>query len=401
MTDPDVLVVGAGPAGSTVAGILAGAGRHVLLVDRARFPRPKPCGECLNPGGVAALRRLGLLDAVEVLKPARLDGWRLRSAGVDVAARFGSPDHGFGVSREILDDALLREAGRRGAQVLEETRVEDVAAAVGGGRPTATLRDPEGAHRTLRPRVVVGADGLRSVVSRSLGLVRRGPRLRKMSLTFHLRGDPPPPLEGASGAREGLLDTRDGVTLGIAPITTDHTRWNATVVADADRYGRRVGADPEAFFRQVMAERTPGGLVAWRVEGGPWASGPFDWPVARRWAPGAILVGDAAGYYDPFTGQGIYRALRSAEMAAEAVAEVLAAPTPSWTSLTAYDAAWRRDTRAPVWVQRGVEAVMSREAVCRPVLRRLAASGGLSRVIRVTGDIAAPVSLLDPRVWLG
>jgi len=253
-----------------------------------------------------------------------------------------------------------------------------------------------GPARTLRPRAVVGADGLRSVVSRSLGLVRRTPKLRKVSLTFHLHV--PRRAAPADSAHEGILDTRDGMTLGLAPIRADGTRWNATLVGDSRRHGRSMADDPAGFLRHVVSTRME--LRDWEVEGGPWASGPFDWPVRRCWAPGAALVGDAAGYYDPFTGQGIYRALRSAELAAPAVEGVLSSPTPTWAPFEAYSAAWRRETRPSVWVQRGVEAVMSHAPVQGSVLRRLAASGGLADVIRVTGDVAAPVTLLNPRVWL-
>jgi flavin-dependent dehydrogenase len=418
MTDPDVLVAGGGPAGSAIGGRLAAMGWRVLIVDRARFPRPKPCGECVNPGGVAALRRLGLLASVEALGPAHLSGWRLRGAGVEVAAEFGVGFHGLGISRAELDAALLDAARGRGAEVLEETRVEQVAPAGADGRPAVTLRGAGGTRRAVRPRVLVGADGLRSVTSRALGLVGRAPRLRKLSLTFHLRGDPPTGWHDGSGERQGVLDVRDGITLGLAPVAADGTRWNATLVADARRYGRAVSVDPVGFFRRVLDERTreePGGrgartsaagsngasgLPRWHIEAGPWASGPFDRPVRRCWAPGAVLVGDAAGYFDPFTGQGIYRALRSAELASRAVAEALAGPSPSWTALAAYDAAWRRETHGAVRVQHAVDTVMAHPGLAGPVLRRLDASGGLARVIRVTGDVAAPVTLLDPRVWL-
>lgn len=402
MTNPDVLVVGGGPAGSTVAGLLAGAGRRVLVVDRARFPRPKPCGECLNPGAVEALERLGLLERVQALAPAKLRGWRLRGSGVEAAAGFGGAVTAMGIARDVLDAALLEAARDRGADVLEETRVERVEAARRGGSPVVHLCDADGGRHTLQPGVVVGADGLRSVVSRSLGLVRRTPRLRKVSLTFHVRRSPAfgpdDARAGRGNAGEGVLDTRDGITLGTAPIRADGTLWNATVVADARRHGRQVATDPEGFFRRVAAHR---GLALGEITGGPWASGPFDWPLRRCWAPGVVLVGDAAGYYDPFTGQGIYRALRSAELAAEAVARVLEQPSRDWAPLAAYSVTWRRETRPSVWVQRAVEAVLAHAALARPVLRRLRASGGLARVIRVTGDVAAPVTLLNPAVWLG
>jgi flavin-dependent dehydrogenase len=397
VTDVEVVVVGAGPAGSTLAGLLAAEGHRVLVVDRARFPRPKACGECLSPGSIEALSRMGLLAWIEEASHATLDGWRLRSPGVDVAARFGADRHGYGMSRQVLDASLLDAARARGAEVLEEAHVRHAEAACGLEPPSVTIRTREGASRTLRARIVVGADGLRSVVSRSLGLVRRAPRLRKVSLTFHLRvrDRPGPP----GSRRQGVLDTGDGVTLGLAPIRADASRWNATLVADARRHGRLVAADPVGFLRRIVSTRTE--LADWSIEGGPWSSGPFDWPVRWCWAPGVVLVGDAAGYYDPFTGQGIYRALRSAELAAPSVIEALRSRSPVWKSLEDYSVAWHRETRTSVWIQRAVEAVMTRPTVRRTVLRRLVASGGLAEVIRVTGDIAPPATLLNPRVWLG
>ncbi len=111
-----------------------------------------------------------------------------------------------------------------------------------------------------------------------------------------------------------------------------------------------------------------------------------------------VLVGDAAGYFDPFTGQGVYRAVRTAELAAAAVDRALS--FASWTPLRAYHRRWTGEVRWGKRVQRGVEAVMARPGVRDIVLRRLRASGGLSAVIRVTGDAAAPTTLLRPSVWI-
>lgn len=390
-TTPEVLVVGGGPAGSACALLLAHRGVDVLLLDKARFPRAKPCGECVNPGAVAALHRLGLHETVSALAPARLDGWRLRDGRAEVSASFGDGLHGLGVPRRTFDAALLEAARRAGVRVAEGERVVGVRPATGpGARPGVEVRGrgAKSSTHTLAPRVVVGADGLRSVVVRSLGLVARPARIRKLSLTAHVAGTGLP-------TGHGLLHVSRGTTLGVAPVGED--RWNVTVVTGTPAPRGSPSPDPAGFVGAVLGERLPG--ARWDFLDAPGASGPFDLPVRCAWAPGVVLVGDAAGYFDPFTGQGIYRALRTAELAAGAVVEALA--ERGWAPLAAYDRRWRQEVRWSRYVQRGVEAVVSRPRLREAVLRRLDASGGLQQVIRVTGDAAAPSSLLDTRVWLG
>ena len=389
---PDVLVVGAGPAGSATAGLLAGRGWTVVLVDRARFPRPKPCGECLNPGAVAALGRLGLLESVLALQPARLGGWVIRSnRGEPAIGRFRSPtEFGLGLRRMDLDVALLRAARQRGATVRTGLRVVDVSRPAGGRVGVLVRESGRDGVQTWRPRLVVGADGLRSVVARSLGSVRRRPRLRKVSLTCHLRATTGP-------TDHGTLLLSDEGTVGLAPLDRNGELWNATVVVDPTRFGRALAADAMAVFRSCLAAAGPPWTDA-EVVDGPWASGPFDWPSRSATGPGVLLVGDAAGYYDPLTGQGIYRALRSAEWAAEA-ADAHLAGRPG--ALAAYRGRLK-DLVPGRWLQHGVERVVSRpwlrEPAVRILARRSAAADGL---VRVTGDIEPVRSLLSPGLWLG
>lgn len=393
----DVLVIGGGPAGSTTAGLLASRGWRVRVVDRARFPRAKPCGECVNPGAVAALDRLGLLKDVEKLGPSVLEGWRIRTPASGPATGTFEPGVGvgLGVPRRRLDHALLRAAERRGAHIVQGTRAEEVESGRDGRHPEVRLRTENGDQLHLSARIVVGADGLRSITARSLGAYARRPRLHKLSLTVRLRGTGPP-------RRRGLLVLSDERVLGLAPVHESRETWNATVVVRSGRYGSQVSRDPAGFVRSVLEEGPPSWSEGPVILGGPWTSGPFDWPVRRTAGPGVVLVGDAAGYYDPLTGQGIYRSLRSAELAAAAVDRALCSGRSSRGPLLEYDRKLRREFRAGRWLQKGVEAVVSRRALREPAIRRLARSPtALSTLIGVTGDGAPLRSLLRQSFWTG
>jgi menaquinone-9 beta-reductase len=392
MADADVIVVGAGPAGAVCAMLLARAGHHVLLLDRAAFPRPKPCGDCLSAGATAVLAEIGLLSGVRELPHGRITEWRIHGPGGALfTGRIANPPgHAMSIERAVLDNHLVAAATAAGARLQQEVRVDDVLRGASGAVTGVLTSDGP-----RRARLVVGADGLRSVVASRLGAVRRPPRLRKVSFTLHIDA---PLVDGHVGEMHGLGDA----CIGAAPVRADGLRCNLTLVATTRRYQRDTArqarsqdpfsaADPRRSFLRALLEATPH-LLERLPEGAlkqsPLTSGPFDRPVRRVTFDGAALAGDAAGYYDPFTGQGVTHALRSAVLLARAADGALRSDDCSAAALQPYARALAAVLRAPRLLQRTVEAVLSRPTVADAAIGRLArapvAADALISVIGMT-----------------
>ncbi|HVX29829.1 MAG TPA: FAD-dependent oxidoreductase, partial [Nitrolancea sp.] len=171
--DAEVLVVGGGPAGAATAGLLARRGHDVLLLERARFPREKPCAEYLSPGVVEVVERLGAFDDLIATQPARPLGMRVgterASFLVSYEADAGCDDRaGLGIPRPVFDRILLDHARSHGARVQEQRRVRG--ALLEDGRVVGVRVSGANGETDVRARFVVAADGLHSSVARSLGL---------------------------------------------------------------------------------------------------------------------------------------------------------------------------------------------------------------------------------------
>ena len=196
--DAEVIVVGAGPAGAATAWALARSGVDVLLLDRAYFPRDKVCGEYLSPQASRLLHEMGALARVEASGAPQLRGMTVRSPnGAEMRGQFagahgfrGFRDRGLAVRRRVLDSILVDCARAAGARVREGVRVTDVAGFDVGGRVTGVRVAPINGEpaRELTASVVVGADGLRSIVARRLGVAKTSPWLRRLAFVAHYRG---------------------------------------------------------------------------------------------------------------------------------------------------------------------------------------------------------------------
>lgn len=395
MAEPawDAVVAGAGPAGSATALRLARAGRRVLLVDRARFPRDKACSEYASPEAVRHLAELGVLAAVEAHGTTALTGSRVRGPrGGALDGRFdaagGAPfrPRGLALPRTVLDATLLEAARAAGVTVREGTRLAALARE-GDGTMRVGL-EGDGGGSTVAARVVVGADGLRSAVAR-LARLRRPPRLRRTAFVAHVRG-----VRGLAGAAE-LHVGRHGY-VGLNPLTPDVA--NVAVVIPAAR--AREAAGGVAAWVAAELERYPGvrGRVALAQTVRPFlATGPFDARCRRSVDHGVLLVGDAADFFDPFTGEGIWSALTGAALAADALDDALATPGPLTAArLAPYRAARGRAFREKWIVERLIGYAMYAPALFDAALRLLEATGRSHRMIGVTGGFVPVRKLVFP-----
>lgn len=390
-----MLVVGGGPAGAATAAWAARAGLTVTLVDRSRFPRHKACAEYLSPEAGRDLAALGVLDAVERAGPARLRGFRLVSDdGAAVTGHFdGAPQYppwrpyGLALPRAVLDGLVLGAARDAGADIMEGVTLERLRF-TGGAVSGADVRSGD-ARWAIAARVVVGADGLQSRVAHQLGAARAGTP-RRLALVAHL-----------AGVRDvgdvGEMFAQRGWYAGVADIGGGLTNI-AMVVPLAD--ARHAAADPEGYFRHrldsipELGRRCAGARLAREVL----LAGPF----ARRARPvhdGALLVGDAADFFDPFTGEGIFAALRGGHLAADAIVAALAVHgTATRRALRPYAAA-RRQAFAGKWLlERLVGLAAVRPALMRRFTHRLASRPRLADLwVGAAGDTVPVRTLFAPR----
>jgi flavin-dependent dehydrogenase len=306
----DVIVVGGGPAGSASACFLAEQGKRVLLVDAARFPRRKACAEYISPGGAAILKRLGALERIQLTGAGRwLRGMQIQAPSGERhlveyrPAADGEVRYGLSVSRLVLDAALVDLARDQGAEVREGFRVRDVWREASGR--VRGIVGPSG--EPIEADLVVGADGLHSTVARAAGVRRNAGWPRRLGLVAHWEG-----VDWPEDFGRVLVGPRDYV--GVAPLD-GHGRVTVGLVRrlPVGRLGSPTGA-----LETVLAHHPELGkrLSRGRMNGPVLGVGPLARRVRQIAGAGFALVGDAAGFFDPFTGEGIFRALRGAEILA-------------------------------------------------------------------------------------
>ena len=332
----DVAIVGGGPAGSSCAAFCAMAGLQSLVLDREKFPREKVCGDCLNPSCWPVLDQLELAERVRVLPHSKLcsvEFISISGRGVTVDLPSGA-DGEISVKRSLFDDLLLRRAGELGANIREQTTVTGLSRNDHWNIETSS-------GDSFQARLLIGADGRNSTVAHFCNLLPR-PARERVALQAHI------PLPQDFGNRIVLQFLPEGYS---GQASVNETQLNLCLV----------GTPPTISTLRKWAERQ------------------FDLPTNQPWRTitpltrspissaheNLFFIGDAARVVEPFTGEGIYYALRSGELAANAIGKILRGENRN-TVLREFGRTHAQMYRGRLWINR-----LSRAAVLRPQLGSL------------------------------
>lgn len=396
MLQPQVIVVGAGPAGSVLAGLLAQQGVETLLLDKATFPREKTCGDYLSPGTVRLLDQLDLLDAVRSSGARRLSGMTVASPdGTTFTAEFpaitgtnGSPPFALSIPRVLLDSLLLQWARGFGVRCVEGLRVTDLIWANGQVRGVTGIGS--NGPVSYQGQVVVGADGRESVVARRLGLHRPYPALRRMALVAYYEGICELTDHGmiVVGDRSYCILNRIGERL-----------INVSIVVDQGIVQNWKGQLDELFEGTLLA--FPCALRALRDtrrQGPVRCLGPLAFRTTSSVAAGTLLIGDAAGFYDPFTGEGVGHALYTARIAARAIVSALAAADGNFRGapLEQFDTEQRQALTGRQRLGAALQVIIRRPRAANAVAHLLRRRQSLADLLLgVIGDLLPPQALFS------
>jgi flavin-dependent dehydrogenase len=429
----DCLIVGAGPAGTIAALVLARAGARVCLVDRAAFPRDKLCGDTVNPGTLTLLRHLGLASDIES-RGLPVAGMRVTGAdGTIVEGRYPSPLSGRAMRRRELDALLVTNAVGAGCEFEPQVAVSGAEIDYTGQHPKVigVRVGPERSSRVLRARVIIAADGRRSTLAFGLGLARHAacPRRWAIGGYFETRANPfavqsasnqtsNPALigpqsecartslgpgsefdanEGPSRLRPdsvpgpslslgsiGEMHIRPGRYIGVASVPgglTNVCLVKPSFPGDGDLRDPAARLTRELAADTMLRDRFAGA----RLVAPPVVLGPLAVEVSSRQIEGLLLAGDAAGFVDPMTGDGLRFAVQGGELAGMAALDAL---QNGWLGVHARLAAQRRRAfAAKQRLNRALRAVVgSPAAVSVATTAARVMPGALRAVIIRAGD---------------
>jgi geranylgeranyl reductase family protein len=399
--DADVIVVGAGPAGSTAAYHLAQAGLSVLLLEKTRFPREKVCGDGLTPRAVRSLVAMGIdTSPAQPGEPGWLHNRGLRVYGggrvveLDWPELASYPDYGLVRSRYDFDDLLARQAQRVGAKLLEQCAVDGPVTDRAGRVVGVTARlGPDRTPVTFRAPVVLAADGVSGRFALALGIGRRTDRPMGVAVRRYYtspRHDEDY-LESWLELREGdrllpgygwIFGMGDGTcNVGLGVLNSSSSFQNTNYREMLTRWMANTPAQWE--FREETATGPIRG-----------AGLPMAFNRTPHYTRGLLLVGDTGGMVNPFNGEGIAYAMESAQMAAEQVAQALSRPAGPSRERALNGYADRVRAEYGGYYRLGKVFV---DMIGYPPVMRFATKHGLSRPLLMRFVLKLLANLTDPR----
>jgi menaquinone-9 beta-reductase len=338
----DVVIVGAGPAGSVLGWALARRGVNALILDRAIFPREKVCGDYIEPRGLRLLDEMGCLKPLEADSPLPIASsatfvnstCRYRGKIPFYGLRDDLPPHGYIITRERLDHLLLQTAETVGATVEQGTAVTGITT----DKKSAVIEAQRGKRRVVyKTRLVVGADGVNSIVARSAGLLAWDRRYMALSQRAYAEG-----IDGDVGEAVFYFDSEffpgygwmfpmSGgiVNLGVGLLSETAERLSINIPRLFDQFVEKLKHSHHRCAKLRLIRRPIGGIV--KTYGG---AGP-------NYFNCGLLIGDAGSFVDPMTGEGITPAMESALIAADVIQNALSEQTVDSESLSGYEKSFR------------------------------------------------------------
>src|SRR5262245_14287224 len=380
----DLVVLGAGPAGIAISLLMARKGHRIEMIDPAKFPRKKICGEFLNPQAVRWMKKQDLLKGLLELHPYPIYGIKIHDLdGNSFTGRY-RPDRevcGYAVMREGFDTLLVRQARGVGIRIYEGVRAERLLFdnnQVVGVRAT----DSEGRQFDFTGSMLIGADGRNNLIGRTFNWVREIHGFRKYAFQTYYQGLP-------NLSNYGEVHLVRGGYIGIAPLS--EVLANVALVIDEKEYpGGDV--DPKTFLQErirqsPLAERFTGLEPVDTIM----CAGPLAFETIKTTGHRTLLVGDTCGFIDPFTGEGINQAFLSADIASVVLDSAFKHQSFDDSFLRTYDVARRKLFSRKKAMNRLFQLAIPNPRVSQKLINRFSRNTDLGDTVVSAVGCALPV----------
>ena len=378
----DIIIIGGGPAGASAALFLEKKGYRITLLDQARFPRDKICGEFVSPAADDIFAELEILESIEALNPKRLSGVAISAyEGSFLKIPYPLSSDGktmtsLSMERSILDNLMVDHVRKSRVELMEGFKVTDLlfednnVCGVRGHGETKT-------RLNIKAKLVIDAGGRNSISLRRLNLKKNSFGKRKVALAAHWKGFK------ADSHYCYMHVSHPGYT-GIAPVSAD--KVNVVLVVDKNNL---VKQDVDEFFvkivlgNQLRRKFLDGCSPIEKVR----VTDSLSYSVKKPKCGGLLLVGDATGFIDPFTGEGIYLSLRSSQLAAEVIENAFNQFDFSNRNLATYDYLRREEFQKKVILSKLLQRLIYSPFCCDRVIKMFAIQKELSSLlVGVIGD---------------